>query len=405
MAVESVVKVRNHAIFPRDWCDSKLCPLLKKEPADLPNNWRAVALLSHARKIIEKVIDGRIRKQVKFHEAQCGFRGFRSVETAILRVVRAVTNGCKYICVLDLKQAYASVPRGDLLQRIEQRVDANLAKMIESMVYKTMVSTVGDEDNLVREMERGVPEGSPLSPALFNLFIDLLASEIETAVDGAFENALNLFADDIILMSPTATWMQRLLSICEAFAEESGLKWGLNKCHALRAAGAPNVTLLLDGSTLSYASSAEYLGVDLDAQGVTDAATLERICRAGARLRQLKAAGVSRPRLGGAQLRRVYGALVRPVWRYAIHLAPFSDRIERQAADLMHQVVDWIFPKLPKHSKRRAKRLLALEDADVRRFLQILSMRGRMENAHLMAQATGNAQEVMATSQDAAMAR
>lgn len=238
----------------------------------------------------------------------------------------------------------------------------------------------------------------------FNLFIDPLADEIEAAVGGTFENALNLFADDIILMSPSATSMQHLLSICESFAALNGLAWGLSKCHALLSADAPEVSLLLDGSKLRYVKSAEYFGVDVDASGVTDAATFERICKAGARLRQLKAAGISRPRLGRARLQRVYGVLLRPVWTYAIHLAPFSNRVERLAADLLSQVVDWIFPRLARYSKRRAQRLLALEDADVRRSLQLLSMRGRMENALLQAQASDDEKEIAATSHDAEMA-
>lgn len=71
--------------MPSAWSKSKLCPLLKKEPADRPQNWRAVALLSHCRKIIEKSIDARLRRVYRFDEAQCGFRGRRSVETAIIR--------------------------------------------------------------------------------------------------------------------------------------------------------------------------------------------------------------------------------------------------------------------------------------------------------------------------------
>lgn len=269
--------------------------------------------MSHARKVLEKVLDARARKQYKFHASQCGFRGFRSVETAILRVTRAITNGCRYLAVLDLRQAYASVPRGDLIEQIRTKLDANTANMIEAMLWRTLVSTVGDSDGIVREMERGVPEGSPLSPWLFNFFINPLAGRIEAWVDGDFENAVNLFADDIILLAPTASKMQGLLSICEDFASRNGLEWGVTKCHALRAEEAPATPLYLDGNELKYCASAEYLGVEVDASGVTDAATLERICRAGARIQMLKASVIARPRLTSARLQQVYGALIRPV--------------------------------------------------------------------------------------------
>lgn len=38
-----------HAIMPSAWQKSILCPILKKEPASAPQNWRAIALLSHGR--------------------------------------------------------------------------------------------------------------------------------------------------------------------------------------------------------------------------------------------------------------------------------------------------------------------------------------------------------------------
>lgn len=76
-----------HAILPKAWRQSYLCPLLKKEPASRPENWRAVALLSHCRKLIEKILDRRVRESYSFHKSECGFRQQRSVETAILRPV------------------------------------------------------------------------------------------------------------------------------------------------------------------------------------------------------------------------------------------------------------------------------------------------------------------------------
>lgn len=114
---------------------------------------------------------------------------------------------------MDLKQAYASVPRGDLMRRVAGEFSADIAAMIESLLSDTMVTTVGDGGGTWREISRGATEGSPLSPALFNLFIDPLAAEIEqVAVE--WEHALNLFADDIVLMAPTAAKMQRLLHKC-----------------------------------------------------------------------------------------------------------------------------------------------------------------------------------------------
>lgn len=59
-------------------------------------------LLSHGRKIIEKVLDKRLRQQYKFYDAQVGFRRGRSTETAVIRTLEAFQSGCRYVVVLDL---------------------------------------------------------------------------------------------------------------------------------------------------------------------------------------------------------------------------------------------------------------------------------------------------------------
>lgn len=301
---------------------------------------------------MEKVIDRRIREVHNFHRFQCGFLQSRSCDTAILRLVRAIAQGCKYVCILDLRQAYASVPRGDLIQRIAQLVPRELTAMVESLLSDTFVSTIGDDTNRWLEVDRGVPEGSPMSPVLFNLYIDPLAKVIEeTAVE--WEQALNLFADDVVLMAPSAEKMQRLLLKCGEWADENGLTWGVAKCHALAAPSVPRPPLTLAGEVLQYSDTADYLGVRVSATGVTEGGTIERLRSAECRIRQLKAAGMLRPRLSVNRLRCIYLALFRPVWTYSLHITPFSNVVREHAAALVDATIQWLYPKLARHSRRR----------------------------------------------------
>lgn len=146
--------------------------------------------------------------------------------------------------------------------------------------------------------------------------------------------------------------------------------------------------------------SAEYLGVDIDGQGATDAATLERLCKANAPIEQLKASGIRRPRVSMERLQRIYGALIRPMWTYAVHWAPFLHQLERAAAEFLDKVIGWLYPRLPKHSRKRARRLLAIEDADIRRSMQMWSMVSRMQAAHQEALESGHQAEIVATGED-----
>lgn len=70
----------------------------------------------------------------------------------------------------------------------------------------------------------------------------------------------------------------------------------------------------MNGETLQYSETVEYLGVRISAHGVTELVTLERLRRAETRIRQLRAAGINRPRISSLRLRYIYSALVLPCW-------------------------------------------------------------------------------------------
>lgn len=197
--------------------------------------WRAVALLSHVRKVLEKALDPKIRETYCFHPSQCSFRKRHSVETALLHLKNAVRQGARFVCVLYLEQAYASVPRGALVNVLDEKLPSEMAKMARAFQLDTIVETVGDNDATTADMVRGVLEGSPLSPTLFKIYIDVLAAQIAGAADEEIDNPANFFADDVILMAKTAEGMQHMLSMCKMWAAEEGLKWSVSKCTALAA--------------------------------------------------------------------------------------------------------------------------------------------------------------------------
>ena len=73
-------------------------------------------------------------------------------------------------------------------------------------------------------VSNGVKQGRVLSPILFCIYIDsLLYSQAEPGV-GCFIGRLFVgalvYADDIVLLSPTASGMRMLLHLCDVFAND-----------------------------------------------------------------------------------------------------------------------------------------------------------------------------------------
>ncbi|CAI5450387.1 unnamed protein product [Caenorhabditis angaria] len=77
-------KVCETKSFPEDWKTSSTIPVFKMKgtPADCAN-YRPIRLLCHTMKILERIVDTRIRKIVKISNQQCGFVKGKSTTDAI----------------------------------------------------------------------------------------------------------------------------------------------------------------------------------------------------------------------------------------------------------------------------------------------------------------------------------
>ena len=70
--------------MPEDWKQSEIVPIYKQkgDPLDC-GNYRGIKLLEHGMKILEKIIEGRLRKTVEIDPMQFGFMPGRGTIDAI----------------------------------------------------------------------------------------------------------------------------------------------------------------------------------------------------------------------------------------------------------------------------------------------------------------------------------
>ena len=127
-----------------------------------------------------------------------------------------------------------------------------------NVVWNGIVSDVFDINN-------GVKQGGVISPLLFNLYTESLISEIiESGIGchiGSVSTAVLMYADDIALLAPTRSAMQRLLDICQRFGLEHNLSFNPEKSECIIFGSKySNLDLYLNNKLIPIVNEVTYLG-------------------------------------------------------------------------------------------------------------------------------------------------
>ncbi len=124
---------------------------------------------------------------------------------------------------------------------------------------------------------RGVRQGCSLSPTLFNIYINQLANILEHApIQGLAlhdtEIKCLLYADDLVLLSPTEEGLQDSLNLLEDYCQTWALTVNLQKTRVMmfqkrsRSQG-PTHTFTLSHRTIETTKTYTYLGLKITSTG------------------------------------------------------------------------------------------------------------------------------------------
>ncbi|KAK3918528.1 Retrovirus-related Pol polyprotein from type-2 retrotransposable element R2DM, partial [Frankliniella fusca] len=236
--------------IPASWKKAKTILIYKKGDASDLSNWRPIALSSCLYKLYTSVLADRLSawglRTGALSSIQKGFvpaEGCLEHNFLLQQCLDFARESGAELCVswLDLKNAFGSVPHSAIFKLLRQHgVHSHFIDIVEEAYSgsTTTIITASGETKPV-PMASGVKQGDPLSPIIFNLFIEVLLRSIQaiSPLHGfqLFGRTLSClaFADDIVILSNSSEAAQQMLNVAGEVASWVGLQFNAKKCATL----------------------------------------------------------------------------------------------------------------------------------------------------------------------------
>ena len=248
----------------------------RKKPYTVENS-RPISLVCLFRKLFESLILPIVTNSGKmaYSGVQAGFRSGYSTLTNVLTLHHQIeADAGSHIVFLDFKAAFDRV-RWSHLQRELKAQDINplVLQLIHQLMFTDMTYSVIVNGCQSPRQNRncGLLQESPLSPILFNRFVNSLLQSLNWQSQLIFPSAL-FFADDGVLIASTSQKAQSLVNMASRWADAHGMSFNIAKCGYLRTHTAartpmpPNI--LLDKQPIPLVNSYKYLGVMFSSKGI-----------------------------------------------------------------------------------------------------------------------------------------
>ncbi|KAK6737650.1 hypothetical protein RB195_020018 [Necator americanus] len=237
---------------PKQWKTSKTVLLYKK--GDPHDDW--------------KVLDeGQPCEQAGFRK---GFSTIDHIHT-VSKLFEVSREYKMPLCLtfIDLKKAFDSVENEAVVEALDnQGIPTQYIKVLRELYSNFTTGISPFYKNIIIDVKRGVRQGDTISPKIFTATLENAMRKLEwddmgVKVDGRQLHHLR-FADDIVLITPSISQAERLLTEFDETCGCIGLQLNLQKTTFVRNGSVSDVPFMLSGRNISECTSYVYLGRELN---------------------------------------------------------------------------------------------------------------------------------------------
>ena len=264
------------SILPEIWKLACILPIFKRKgKINQINNYRPITLSCTLLKVFETMIYDNILKHfIKhnlFDKSQFGFLPRRSTNLQLIYQLelwhKALYDNENVVTIyVDFAKAFDSVNVNLLLSKLfHYGIRGKILKWLEAYLQnRKFYVKIQDEISTTRNITSGVPQGSPLGPLLFAIFINDLPQIFDNT-----DCKILMYADDLKLLHIVKNnqdlnlALQISLNSLHLWSQNNHLPINIDKTFIFALRGNPGI-LNINGKSLQLVSEVKDLGVIID---------------------------------------------------------------------------------------------------------------------------------------------
>lgn len=274
--------------IPADWKDT-IVSLIPKPHAVAAGDFRPISLMSVWGKAMEELVLGRLKRLGRLtQDSQQAFMEGTSAEDQVWLLATldqyyaAKRRKPLFVINLDLRKAYDTMPHEAIMATFAQfgEIPIEIVLFVNNWIRGHRKSLLVPElQERWIQIQRGVGQGSKLSPLLFNVFFDSLLRVLQDfgKEEGALEDPVMVpavgdkparvltnvaFADDIKILFTNPEDGRKLLELVREWEDLTGMRFGPAKSEGITLGqGQQHLDISFKDVQIPWKDSVEILGV------------------------------------------------------------------------------------------------------------------------------------------------